>query len=219
MSSPLLIFDCDGVLVDSETINTSEFHAMALQDGINISFESLHQEMLGGALYKAIELLEKQHNKKLREDFIDEFRKRTFERFKNELQPIEGILPSLHKLTHNKCIASNGPVEKMKLNLAITNVLSHFNENHIYSAYQINKWKPEPDLFLFAAQNMQTVPQQCIVIEDSANGVLAAQQAGMKVIAYATAAKKEELNKLKPTLLIDNMYDLHESIQFLTKQL
>lgn len=219
MSSPLLIFDCDGILVDSETINTSEFHAMALQDGIDISYETLHQEMLGGALYKAIELLEKQHNKKLREDFIDEFRRRTFERFKNELQPIEGIIPSLQKITHNKCIASNGPVEKMKLNLTITNVLSHFNEEHIYSAYQINKWKPEPDLFLFAAKNRNTLPNQCIVIEDSANGVRAAQNAGMKVIAYATATKKDELNSLKPSLLIEDMHDLHDSIQYLTERL
>lgn len=219
MVSPLLIFDCDGILVDSETINTSEFHAMALAEGIDIPFEELHQEMLGGALYKAIELIEAKHNKKLPADFIDVFRKRTFDRFQSELQPIDGILHSLEKMDHQKCIASNGPLEKMKVSLALTNVIDHFNQEHIYSAYDINIWKPEPDLFLYAAAKMNNIPENCIVIEDSSNGVRAAQNANMKVIAFAIPSKKEMIKELKPDILLEDMHDLNDAIQELTNRL
>lgn len=219
MASPLLIFDCDGVLVDSESINSSEFHAMALEQGINIPYEDMHNEMLGGALYKVIELLEKKHQKKLPTDFIDQFRKRTFIRFKEELQPIDGVLHSLEKITLEKCIASNGPVEKMKLNLSLTNVIDHFNVDNIYSAYDINIWKPEPDLFLYAAKEMNIDPSKCIVIEDSANGVLAAKNANMKVIAFATPQKRDMIHQLQPDVLLEDMHDLHDAINQLTTQL
>ena len=216
MIPPLLIFDCDGVLVDSEHINSNVFYEMALAEGIELPYEQIHNEMLGGALNVTIALLEKTHNKRLSKNFIPEFRKQTFERFKTDLKPIEGILHSLEKLKHSKCIASNGPVEKMKVSLNLTGVLPHFNESHIFSAYDIQTWKPAPDLFLYAAKKMNHFPHQAIVIEDSMNGVKAAKNANMKVIAYASKDKKDQLAALNPDILIDDMHDLESAIKELS---
>ena len=199
MIPPLLIFDCDGVLVDSEHINSNVFYEMALAEGIELTYEQIHNEMLGGALNVTIALLEKTHNKRLSKNFIPEFRKQTFEH-------------SLEKLKHSNCIASNGPVEKMKVSLNLTGVLPHFNESHIFSAYDIQTWKPAPDLFLYAAKKMNHFPHQAIVIEDSMNGVKAAKNANMKVIAYASKDKKDQLAALNPDILSDDIHDLESAI-------
>lgn len=216
MTSPLIIFDCDGILVDSEVINSKVFYEMILEEGIDIPFETLQEDMLGGALHLTMTFLENTYNKKLSHEFIPEFRKRTFERFKHDLKPIHGIIYSLDQLTHTKCVASNGPVEKIRLNLEITGILSRFDANHIFSAYDIKTWKPEPDLFLHAAKNMNYAPENAIIIEDSANGIQAAKNANMKVIAYAVQEKKEQLQALKPDILIEDMHDLGEAIKQLS---
>ena len=213
MSSPLLIFDCDGVLVDSEHINSTVFYEMVQARDIDISFDLIHKEMLGGALHDAIQLIERTHNKSLGEDFIQEFRTNTFDRFKSTLKPINGILSSLEKLTYRKCIASNGPLEKMALNLEVTGIIKHFDKNHIFSAYDIQTWKPEPDLFFHALKKMNGRKEEAIIVEDSMNGVKGAINAGIKVIAYAVPDKKDQLAALGPDLIIEDMHDLPNAIE------
>lgn len=216
MTPPLIIFDCDGILVDSEIINSQVFYELILEEGIDISYETLHEDMLGGALHVTMTFLENTYNKKISSEFIPEFRKRTFERFKSNLKPIDGIIHSLDKLTHSKCVASNGPGEKIRLNLGITGILPRFNDTHIFSAYDIKTWKPEPDLFLYAAKNMNYAPENAIIVEDSANGIQAAKKANMKVIAYAVKEKKAHLQALNPDLLIEDMHDLADAIKKLS---
>lgn len=213
---PFLIFDCDGILVDSESINSRIFHKLAKEEGIDISYEELHNEMLGGALHEAIHLLETRHNTTLRKDFIPEFRARSFEAFHTDLRPIYGIKEALSLLNQERCIASNGPTEKMKISLKITGIINFFDPNHIYSAYDISTWKPAPDLFLHAAKLHNKSPKDCIVIEDSMNGVNAAKNAGMKVIAYATKQKLDQLSSLSPDMLIENMEELTTAVSKLS---
>ncbi len=189
---------------------------MILEEGIDIPYATLHEDMLGGALHVTMTFLEKTYNKKLSHEFIPEFRKRTFERFKTDLKPVDGILHSLGNLSHAKCVASNGPVEKIRLNLEVTGILPHFNSKHLFSAYDIQTWKPEPDLFLHAAKNMNFAPENSIIIEDSTNGIQAAKNANMKVIAYAVKEKKAQLQALNPDILIENMHDLGEAIKALS---
>lgn len=180
-----LIFDCDGVLVDTETISTATLHQMATENGVPLSLEETRHHYIGKALSVVFEDMEKRLGSKLPDTFENEFRNRSFEAFKSGLKPIEGIEDLLQEFeSFPKAVASNGPSFKMELTLDICNLKHHFDP-HIYSAYTIQKWKPEPDLFWHAAKKLGYPPNQCVIIEDSQSGVQAAVAGGFKVYAFA----------------------------------
>ena len=112
--------------------------------------------------------------------------------FKQELQPVPGIVEVLEELTEPKCVASSGTHEKMRTTLGTTGLYSYF-ENHIFSATEVERGKPHPDLFLYAAEKMGTEPSRCVVVEDSIPGVQGAISAGMKVLGYARLTSKNAL--------------------------
>lgn len=186
-----VIFDCDGVLVDTERLSIGTLHQMARELDIDISLNYAKRHYVGKSLDLVLNDLEARALAALPNDFEIEFRKRTFEAFKKHLKPIEGVKSLLQTLDLPKAVASNGPGFKMELTLGLTGLQAFFGE-HIYSAYDIQKWKPLPDLYWFAAQKLNVEPSQCAIIEDSLPGVEAGLKGGFDVFAYCPDEKQEQ---------------------------
>ena len=189
MKYKCIIFDCDGVLVDSETITCKVILEMAKSIGLVINLDFAVKEFSGKSLHSIFEFIEKRIEKSLPADFEKEFRKKTYEAFRNEIQAIEGVHELLDRLTVPFCVASSGPIEKIKLNLTTTKLIHKFNDN-IISSFEIGSWKPEPGIFLHAAEKMGYKPSECVVIEDSVYGVEAAKAGGIDVFAYVNDKDK-----------------------------
>ena len=183
MKYDCIIFDCDGVLVDSEDISNQILVDMANGLGAQIDYQFAKETFVGKSLSSIFTYLEETIHRKLPESFEKEFRERTFELFKTDLKPIEGIHALLDQLNVPICVASSGPKDKIKLNLETTGLLDKF-QNRIYSSYEIDSWKPSPKLFLHAAQQMGFEPNQCAVVEDSPVGVEAGKNGGFDVFAF-----------------------------------
>lgn len=182
--SQLVIFDCDGVLVDSEAIANQLLIDMAADLGVHVDSEEAHVEFVGLKLADCVGLMEREAKRELPPTFIDDFRAALSVVMESELQPIPGIYNALEQINNLKCVASNATRSKIEQALRITR-LRDFFESRIFSAYDISAWKPEPDLFLHAAQSMGVAPNACVVVEDSRPGIEAAMAAGMRVIVYA----------------------------------
>lgn len=181
-----IIFDCDGVLVDSEEIENKILLEMTKEFGLDMSMQETIKNF-GGRSFKDIILqIENELNQKLTSDFEKEYRIRTYSAFKKELKPVKGVKKFIDTLSISYCIASSGPIEKVKANLTTTGLDKRF-KNNIFSSYQINSWKPEPDIFLYASREMGFLPSECIVIEDSQAGVVAARKGGFNVFGFANA--------------------------------
>lgn len=197
-----IIFDCDGVLIDSESIAIGVLVDMANYLGANMKFEESLISLKGKAFNLCMELISKRINKPLPINFEADYRVNAFEAFRENIQPIKGINDVVENLTIPFCVASSGPENKIRLNLEITGLLSFF-ENKIFSCYAIQKWKPEPDIFLWAAKTMGFEPYECLVIEDSVSGVYAAKKGGFDVYGYTEHDYKNELNALADTTFDD----------------
>lgn len=201
-----IIFDCDGVLVDSETISTSVFLEMAKDLGVKMSLHEGFAEFKGKSLQACIDIIAELSGKPIPETFEKEYRDKSFEAFKKDIKPIEGVPELLKKLSTPFCVASSGPESKIRLNLEHTGLLPYF-EDHIFSCYTIQKWKPDPGIFLWAAESMGFQPNECVVIEDSLSGVLAARAGGFDVFGYTAHDYNNELGHVA-TRTFDNMASL-----------
>ena len=189
-----VIFDCDGVLVDSETIGSTVLVTMANALGANINLDYALKHFKGGTINGVVRQIEALTGERTPSDFIEIYRKTSYERFKKEILPIKGIIEVLDNLKQPFCVASSGPDEKIKLNLECTGLLSYF-ENKIFSCYTIQKWKPDPAVFLWAAETMGYKPEDCVVIEDSVTGVKAAKNGGFDVFGFTEHDYNNELEK------------------------
>ncbi len=187
-SPKCVIFDCDGVLVDSEPLSNRVILEMAHSLGIDIDLNFVEMYFTGSFLHECFRILEDKLGKPLPTDFEKEYRKKTFESFQKELQPVKGVPDLIEQLELPFCVASSGPVNKIRLNLTVSNLLHHF-EGNIFSCWDIQKWKPDPAIFLHAAETMGHAPDDCIVVEDSLFGVQAAVAGGFRTYAYAAHAR------------------------------
>ncbi|MGY8768524.1 MAG: HAD-IA family hydrolase [Pirellulales bacterium] len=197
----LIIFDCDGVLVDSEQIGIQVLIDMIGPLGIVVPLDETCRRYKGCKLADIIKELEQQSGVTFPENFVPNFRREMHAAFERDIQPIDGIDEALANIDLPKCVASGGPPEKIQLTLSATGLLHHFGEN-IFSSYMVKSWKPEPGLFLYAANAMGYEPSDCLVIEDSVVGVQAAVAAGMKVLGYSESTG-EELKELGATVFHD----------------
>jgi HAD superfamily hydrolase (TIGR01509 family) len=188
-----IIFDCDGVLVDSETISNQVLIEMLKPLGLEMTINDALRKFSGSSLKSCFLQIEHLIQKTLPADFENEYRKKTFAAFKSELKPIKGVSEFIQNLDIAYCVASSGPVEKIVLNLTTTGLIEKF-EHKIFSSYQINSWKPEPDIFLFAAKEMGFSCDECIVIEDSKTGVMAGIKGGFTVYGLANTHTEKELH-------------------------
>ena len=202
MNYKCVIFDCDGVLVDSEAISTQVMVDLLKTVDYHIDIEKAIDLFTGLALKDNFTLVEKELGRKLPDDFEETYRALSFEAFQRDLKPIKGVHTLLDKLAVPFCVASSGPINKIKLNLEVTKLSHYFNEN-IFSCYQINSWKPEPDIFLHAARTMGFKPEECVVIEDSLPGVTAAKAGGFDVYALENESNKTMLAGVEVPVVMD----------------
>ncbi|WP_322737150.1 HAD family hydrolase [Nostoc sp. DedQUE12b] len=193
MQTELVIFDCDGVLVDSEGLSNRVLVEFVAEFGLAMKLEEAILLFKGCKMADCVAVVEQRLGKKMPQDFVTQLRTRTAEAFERELRPVEGIEAALDKINLPICVASSGPPEKIKLALRLTNLLPRF-EGRIFSSYKIGSWKPAPDLFLYAAKNMGIQAASCTVVEDSVLGVRAGVAAGMRVLGYT---KQSEANLLE----------------------
>ncbi len=178
-----VIFDCDGVLVDSEYLCHLAL-AIALADlGIEEDADALHREFGGVELQRIFAAMEQRHARRLPPDFEAGYRKVVADLFEQRLRAVEGVEAVIRSLDIPYCVASNGPRVKMEHSLGLTGLREYFDER-LYSAYDVGAWKPDPELFLTAARGMGVQADRCLVVEDSLVGVKAAQAAGMSVVHF-----------------------------------
>lgn len=180
----LVIFDCDGVLVDSEPIANRILARALTEAGYPCTVEDSVSRFVGRSLRSIMTMVEQALGRSLPDRFEDDVQAETFAAFRAELQPVPGIPNVLPVITAPKCVASSGDPEKIRLSLGLTGLADYF-EPHIFSARMVPRGKPHPDLFLHAASAMNAIPGNCVVIEDSVPGVMAAVSAGMRVLGYA----------------------------------
>jgi HAD superfamily hydrolase (TIGR01509 family) len=188
----LVIFDCDGVLVDSEPIQNRIFYRMLCDIGWTLGSQETTEAFIGRSMKDCLALAEQRLGRALPSDFETNLQDQTFAAFARELRPVPGVEQALDRICATTCVASSGSIEKMRKTLSIAGLLNRF-EGRLFSATQVPRGKPYPDLFLYAAREMGVAPDDCAVIEDSVAGVQAAVSAGMTVLGYARAENKNAL--------------------------
>ena len=179
----LVIFDCDGVLVDSEVVAARVLARELADIGFPLTAEECIARYNGISMRSVIERVEVEWGRRLPLDFMERVRARDADAFRAELRPVPGVR-EVPILPHRKCVASSGSLAKMRLTLTLTGLMVFFAPRHLFSAEMVAHGKPAPDLFLLASERMGILPERCIVIEDSCAGVHAATAAGMRVLGF-----------------------------------
>jgi len=187
----LVIFDCDGVLVDTEPLANQVLASHATAFGWDMDGPMSQSLFKGMTMTQIHRLFEKRRGETLDRDWIEQYYLDSFEAFKKKLRPIDGVEALVRRIKHSGrkiCVASQGPMRKIRLTLGITGLWDYF-EGSVFSAHDVARPKPFPDLFLHAAKVMKTNPAKCCVIEDSETGLKAAQAANMDVIYFSPESK------------------------------
>ncbi len=210
---PFVIFDCDGVLVDSEPLSVRVLVEALNRRGVSIGEEEAYARFLGRSLSTVGQILHDDFDHSIDAVFLADLRHHLYEKFRRELRPVSGVTSALEVLPWPKCVASSSQPERIRLSLSLTGLLSQFEPN-IFSATMVAHGKPAPDLFLHAARAMGAKAADCVVIEDSPAGIEAAQRAGMAVFAFvggshaAASGYRERVAALSPDVTFDAMGDL-----------
>jgi len=211
----LLIFDCDGVLVDSEVLSCRIDAEFLTEIGVPYTAEEIARQFLGVSLKTMISRIESERDCKLPDDFSEKLNRTLFARFETDLKPIEGVRDAILSLPFPRCVASSSIPERIALSLRVTGLADLFD--NIFSSTQVARGKPAPDLFLHAASRMNTLPEECLVIEDSIAGVQAARAAGMRVIGFVGGSHcgpghAEKLRQVGAQAVIERMADLPAAV-------
>ncbi|GLH77768.1 haloacid dehalogenase [Bradyrhizobium sp. SSBR45G] len=208
----LVIFDCDGVLVDSEVISCQAHADVLSLCGYPITADQVFDRFLGRSSKQATQEIEAELGRSLPEDFNARLQERLFRTFEQELQPIAGIAEVLDTLDLPVCVASSGSHQRMRVSLGATRLYDRLAP-HIFSSSQVENGKPAPDLFLFAAAQMNARPAACVVVEDSLAGIQGGVAAGMTVLGFhgGSHGRPGHADRLKAagaTLVFDDMRQL-----------
>jgi HAD superfamily hydrolase (TIGR01509 family) len=179
----LVIFDCDGVLVDSEVISCRAHAATLARHGYAITADQVLDRFLGVSDREARLSIETELGRRLPDDFEAQVKQATLQFYAGNLQAIAYVGDAIAAIDLPKCVASSGTPEKIQHGLTCAGLYDRLAP-HIFSATQVGRGKPAPDLFLFAAERMQVSPERCLVIEDSVPGVTGARAAGMTVLGF-----------------------------------
>jgi HAD superfamily hydrolase (TIGR01509 family) len=188
----LVIFDCDGVLVDSETITNRVFAQMLHEVGIAMSLEEVFEQFVGRSMPQCLEIVGELLGRPVPAEFVQEFHARAAEALRAELKAVADIETVLAAIQTPFCVASSGTHEKMRTTLGITGLLPQFS-GKMYSVTEVARSKPFPDVFLHAASRQGVMPAACAVIEDTPTGVRAGVAAGMTVFGYCALTPKHRL--------------------------
>ena len=182
----LVIFDCDGVLIDSELLSVRAVRECFAECGIQLTDAELRERYTGVSWAAMLADLEARQGP-LPADLGERYRRIFWPLLERELQPIPGIVAVLDSLTCKMCVASSGRPERLQYALSLVGLYDRFHP-HVFSAVEVPRGKPAPDLFLHAATRMSTAPARCVVVEDSVPGVIGAVAAGMMVIGFVGAS-------------------------------
>ncbi|WP_060883755.1 HAD family hydrolase [Streptomyces caniscabiei] len=196
MRYDLVIFDNDGVLVDSEPISNRILAEYLTELGHPTSYEESIRDYMGSAMHRIHELVLKRTGRTLPDDFDDVFHRRVFTAFERELAAVPGVVPVLEKLVADEvpyCVASSGSHERIRVGHRTTGLDRWFGDGLVFSAQDVGRGKPAPDLFLHAAERMGVAPERCAVVEDSPLGVRAGLAAGMDVYGFTAMTPAEKL--------------------------
>ncbi|MBP7701502.1 MAG: HAD-IA family hydrolase [Phenylobacterium sp.] len=180
----LIIFDADGVLVDSEEIALAVMAQAATAAGAPMDAAEALAVFRGLKIADCVAEIERRAGRPAPAGFIAEVRAATAAAFETDLRAVEGVHDALAALSAPICVASNGPMSKLDQTLRLTGLATRF-EGRVFSAYEVGAWKPDPGLFLHAAKALGADPARCVVVEDSLAGVQAAAAAGMRALGYA----------------------------------
>ncbi|PNV33403.1 hydrolase [Streptomyces sp. DH-12] len=209
MRYDLVIFDNDGVLVDSEPLSNRHLAAYLTELGHPTTYEDSIRDYMGSAMHRVHDLIEERTGQRLPADFDDVFHARVFAAFERELKPVPGVAGVLEELEADGvpyCVASSGSHERIRVGHRAAGLDRWFDDGRIFSSQDVGRGKPAPDLFLYAAERMGTAPERCVVVEDSPLGVQAAVAAGMDVYGFTGMTPAEKLSGA--TRLFDDMGEL-----------
>jgi HAD superfamily hydrolase (TIGR01509 family) len=209
MTSPhdLVIFDCDGVLVDSERITNRVFAAMLNEIGLGVTLEDMFDRFVGRSMDQCLEIISGLLGRDVPAGFVAEYRARSSAALLAEVKPVAGIAALLDALPLPFCVASNGTLEKMQTTLGITGLWPRF-VGRVFSIDDVERGKPFPDLYLLAASRHGTPPARCAVIEDTPTGVTAGVAAGMSVYGYCALTPRTRLMEAGAMYTFERMQDL-----------
>ncbi|MFE0350773.1 HAD family hydrolase [Streptomyces griseoluteus] len=209
MRYDLILFDNDGVLVDSEPISNRHLAAYLTELGHPTTYDESIRDYMGSALHRVHDIVLERTGERLPVDFDDVFHARVFAAFEEELRPVAGVEGVLEKLTADGvpyCVASSGSHERIRVGHRVTGLDRWFDDDRIFSSQDVGRGKPAPDLFLYAAERMGVAPERCLVVEDSPLGVQAARAAGMDVYGFTAMTPPDKL--AQATQLFSSMGEL-----------
>jgi HAD superfamily hydrolase (TIGR01509 family) len=214
MRYDLVIFDNDGVLVDSEPISNRMLAEYLTEVGHPTTYEESIRDYMGSAMHRIHDLIEERTGRRLPAEFDDVFHARVFAAFERELKAVDGaaeVLEGLAAAGVPYCVASSGSHERIRVGHRATGLDRWFDDARIFSSQDVGRGKPAPDLFLHAAARMGVAPGRCVVVEDSPLGVQAAVAAGMDV--YGFTAMTPEAKLAGATRLFSSMKELAGLLQ------
>jgi HAD superfamily hydrolase (TIGR01509 family) len=188
----LIIFDCDGVVVDSEAIGNRVFAEMLGELGLTFSDEEFHERFLGRSLADSLNICAALLGNAVPDAAVARYKTTRDRALREEVKAVDGVRDLLERLDLRYCIASSGGHDKMQATLGATGLLPLF-EGRLFSATEVPRAKPAPDVFLHAAARMGAEPSSCLVVEDTVHGVAAGCAAGMTVFGFAGLTRAEKL--------------------------
>lgn len=203
----LVIFDCDGVLVDSEPISCRVMAEALTAEGLPYSTEECMRDYMGRAWDDSLRIIEEKLGHPPADGFTESFRARRDAALAEEVAPIDGVREATEAIEAERCVASSGTHQKIRLTLGTTGLLPLF-EGRIFSAAEVEHGKPAPDLFLHAARTLGHEPGECAVVEDTVVGIEAARRAGMTALGYIDNVPESALARAGADRTFDHMRDL-----------
>ncbi len=178
----LVVFDCDGVLVDSEVLVVDVEARMLTEAGFPITADEIAERFVGLSYDSMMAELARHHGRPVPDGLSERIQQAALDRFPDHLRPVSGMPELLAGSDRPRCVASSSNLDRIALSLRLTGLDVHFTTDRVFSAQMVERGKPAPDLFLLAAETLGVDPSACLVVEDSAAGVTAARAAGMDVV-------------------------------------
>ena len=206
----LVIFDCDGVLVDSERLANREFAALLGEIGLDYTLPQMFETFVGNSMPRCVEIITQRLGHAPPDDLLDRYSARVAAVLPGELRAVDGIVALLDRLDEvglPYCVASNGEHALMRAKLSATGLLERF-EGRRFSSADVARPKPAPDLFLHAASSLGVAPGRCVVVEDSPLGIQGGRAAGMEVIGYADVLPEARLHAAGASAVVHRLHDV-----------
>jgi HAD superfamily hydrolase (TIGR01509 family) len=207
----LVIFDSDGVLVDSEVISNRVLARLLTDEGLPRTLAETRRDYQGLLLEEIVTVTERKFGYRLPPGFLERFQAERADEFRQELKPVTGAAQAVRRVQAAGvpvCVASQGKLEKTRMTLALTGLDRLFPADAVFSAYSVPRGKPHPDLFLYAAERMGAEPAGCVVVEDTPLGVTAAVAASMRVVGYSADSDEAALRRAGAAEIVHSLGEL-----------